>query len=442
MSSKIILPLFLLFLLPFTCVCQSNSWRVISYGFYKGDSSYSQNLMLEDTAVSMNYTDFVPGSSQFSSDVSHGVFQYDSSEIWKGYTPTSGNYAKKIKHYQTFRHYFTPYQLRSSLYQELDTLTSNWINTTKTHYGSGDADSFFLWINNNWILKTRTLFGWYGSRTEQVYDSTNLSWINKIWIQSMPGPGGTVDTTIYYSWNDSLLTWKADSSSIYTHQSNKLVKHTKRQWNAITSSWINLSRDLYSYYNQISYSTSTVRHEVWNSGWQVQSLDSIRNGFGQDTSFVIHNNWDSTSQQFNPAFRWTEFYEAGGYGPMTTQVRQEYFNGDWVYGPESYYRHYNYEQFFLYPWEGINKLPSSIASISLFPVPANDVLNIRMEWKKQQPFDVAITDNMGRTVMQWKEKGATSYSKPILISFLPAGHYQLTIRSEGGSVSRAFVIVR
>jgi len=80
-------------------------------------------------------------------------------------------------------------------------------------------------------------------------------------------------------------------------------------------------------------------------------------------------------------------------------------------------------------WVGINEAGSPIKSVKLYPMPANQELNVSMELKQAVSVSYQVMDNNGRLITTGKMKSAT---ENIDISALPAGNYFIMLRDDEG----------
>ena len=79
-------------------------------------------------------------------------------------------------------------------------------------------------------------------------------------------------------------------------------------------------------------------------------------------------------------------------------------------------------------------------SLSLFPNPVSDVLNIRFEMDTPMPFELSIISPVGKKLQSWiLESTQGVFSKKMDVNALPAGIYFLQISMEDGAVVRRFV---
>jgi hypothetical protein len=83
---------------------------------------------------------------------------------------------------------------------------------------------------------------------------------------------------------------------------------------------------------------------------------------------------------------------------------------------------------------------SNLNNLQLYPVPAQNVLNINMTWNAPQAFTVAIIDVQGRVLRQWNESATGNYSKSIPVADLATGNYFLAIKNGTTNTARQFTV--
>lgn len=83
---------------------------------------------------------------------------------------------------------------------------------------------------------------------------------------------------------------------------------------------------------------------------------------------------------------------------------------------------------------GINRLPNLLQNVSLFPNPAQDVLNLRLENALETPTTVSFFDMSGRMV-QSAQQNLQAGENTLDISNLEAGFYMMVLSNEKGLLS-------
>lgn len=101
--------------------------------------------------------------------------------------------------------------------------------------------------------------------------------------------------------------------------------------------------------------------------------------------------------------------------------------------------YYTYE---LYYPTAIHEVPVASANMKLYPSPAKENITLDIEWKTAQPFNLTITDVLGRIWTRWTSTSAKNYQTHIDVSALPTGNYWMIVQGENGKTTKQFSIVR
>jgi hypothetical protein len=123
---------------------------------------------------------------------------------------------------------------------------------------------------------------------------------------------------------------------------------------------------------------------------------------------------------------------------MTDAVSQEY---DGIAGgfTKAWHKRYYYDP----ATTDIKTVAATAGTLSLYPVPAQDALHIRLQWAQPQASKARICDLQGRVLRAWDIPVSTSGESVAMIADLPSGTY--TISFEGAAkehITRAFTIAR
>lgn len=84
---------------------------------------------------------------------------------------------------------------------------------------------------------------------------------------------------------------------------------------------------------------------------------------------------------------------------------------------------------------GIRETSGQLFGLEVFPVPASDVLNIRLLRSEAMPTGIMVTDVQGRTVI--RQQASNSPLQRLEVSALPSGVYLLEVTDKEGLVGRA-----
>ncbi len=88
----------------------------------------------------------------------------------------------------------------------------------------------------------------------------------------------------------------------------------------------------------------------------------------------------------------------------------------------------------------VTELKKQGGTLQLYPVPANNTLNVSINWKEAQPYTLTIADMQGRVNMQYNSKNT---NETIDVSMLPEGVYNIILKGDKGAVQHGrFSVVR
>lgn len=98
---------------------------------------------------------------------------------------------------------------------------------------------------------------------------------------------------------------------------------------------------------------------------------------------------------------------------------------------------YEYEPY----WRtGINNTSATSKNISIYPIPATEMLQVQASFRQQQDIQLLITDMKGSVVWQWSETVTGRYNKQIPLQGFAPGNYLLSISTNDGVETRQFVV--
>lgn len=98
---------------------------------------------------------------------------------------------------------------------------------------------------------------------------------------------------------------------------------------------------------------------------------------------------------------------------------------------------YHYEAHWPKSVEGVNEPEMDI---TLYPVPASDILHITGEFDKPGKINVTITDMSGRQLNHMQVQTGHTLNMRLPVSQLPAGNYLLSFEQEGHILTKKFVV--
>lgn len=330
------------------------------------------------------------------------------SGVWKNYSKTIYTYNASNK-------------ITEELYQEWNSTNNTFENVSQDSYtytnGRLAEAVYYAWTNPNWVLKDKTV---------GTYNSNNLP-----------------DGAISYIWDGTQ--WVNDTRYSTTYNSNnKLTEDKGEKW--ISSNWVNDYKSIYAYDSNNKLITSRyafwdVFNTIWEENYRIDyALDTngnrITTTYSGDYNGKLEYSYDTSSLMTSFA------------NPFKDKTGLDYFAEDFphvnkVLGYNEFRydsqtstfvingrTNYNYNNPITL---GIEKIEKSTESITVFPNPTKDFLNIQNA-KNSEIDNVLVTDISGKTVLQ--QKGIQT---PINVEKLAAGIYILQASSGNEKFQTKFI---
>ena len=243
----------------------------------------------------------------------------------------------------------------------------------------------------------------------QNYDNNSATYVDKSREVHTVDASGNILRTLSQTWNNG--TWEDNSDLRYTYDSKgQNIRDTFEQWDAVNSVW--KPSLTYEYTYDDSGNNLDYMLQLWNT-------DSARYIPNQR----ISQDWNSYNQLTRyHTYRWN----------MATQVWEQ-VSGD--YDNKYYYELYT-------PTPGAVRMQQMAADIKLYPIPARDVITLKISEEMHNDFTVRITDMHGSVVTMWQENAAKTYTKQIPLHGLPNGNYLISVNDGVNGITRQFSVVR
>lgn len=238
------------------------------------------------------------------------------------------------------------------------------------------------------------------------------------------------------NWNNM----KRDSN---VYAGGRRTEQYRFAWNGPGSGWVALAHIVYladaagkdtcrMVYERLS-PADPYRH----TGKTVLALDAAGNVISE-TSMLLK---DSVGGMPVYANRNRSLFDYNSYHQITLFETQNWDSASaaWIREPGISIRtRYVYELYSLNP-SGVLPVAPSEYTLHLYPVPADGVLNIALEWKRAQSFSISIFDATGRLRSRTQASGA-SYTDRIDVSDLAVGVYFVVISTGEEQITRQIVV--
>ncbi len=375
-------------------------------------------------------------------DLMH-IMKYDNSTTWKFVDSSTGyeNYLNYIQEFDannniisiTYQYWSGSTWILSSknLYtynanNQVTTLTMQTWNGTSFSpvaqdvYSYNAAGKLYKDEYNTWNGLTSVFDA--NSQKTYIYDATNTNIINETDLNVAGTPAYTdkydytytatnkVLNTLHSTWNGSA--WVAVSMNTNSYDgsdnmTNKLYQH----WDVLSGTFINDSLHIYTYAGNTMPQIDVL--QTWN-----------------DTS----NTWDNVMQFVNTYNSSNQLTSHTGTAWNVVGVF-EHASGD----PMASYYYGTYDP----SVAAVKSIANAGGDANIYPVPAQNMLHIDLNWTKAQTATIAIYNVQGSIVRQWDAPEATQYNSAVSLNNLAEGTYFVKITgAQQGQIVKQLVIAR
>lgn len=355
--------------------------------------------------------------------------------------------------YQSIYTYNSNNQQVTEIHQLWNTSSDGWINIDKytdTYTPNSNMasqlyqnwdDASQTWINSNLVQMTYDALNRMLTYSNQVWNTASAVWENDIQYAYVYDNYGDEVSDLFQTWNTQSNSWSNYSRHLYSYENGNIVSIRNllsdlyEVWDS--SAWTHVTNVIYTY--NASNDRLTEMHEIYNnttSTWTnlylyTSTYDDSHNQLSQleQTWSVADNNFVNSSmveRSFNKYNQLssliTNTWNPGGFWqPLTSDIQENFY----------------YEE---YGATAVNNLQSP-ASISIYPSPAENFVNIDIAWNNNQSAVISIFDVMGKLYTQWEVAKTDTYHRSLSVSDFPAGNYFIRISGEKDKIAKQFVVL-
>lgn len=319
----------------------------------------------------------------------------------------------------------TDHWLQTNRYTNLFDANERMVQTTNEVWNT---------TTNHWDSSDRGMYTYnaQGQQTEYLVQDWNGGTWDNSFKQTITYTAAGMSQQLNQFWNSSNNTWFDNDRFVYSYDANnKLAEELHQFWN---STWQNVNRTRYSYNGTGLLQTASFH--VWNisaNTWDSSTRSTITYDAANDPATTLYEEWDGSAYVYLQ--KQTTTFSNHQRTLAETQSWSSASTG-WVYTASSYRMYYFYEPFFP---AAIDKLPLQ-AGITLYPMPANDVLHIALENSNGKIYTLTLTDMNGRKLLQ-QQGHVYNNMLSLPVANLPAGSYLLSVATNGQSTTRQVSIV-
>ena len=286
---------------------------------------------------------------------------------------------------------------------------------------------------------------------------------------------GNLELDKYSTWNGTIFVQISEKSYIYS--TGKLVNEkdvdvsgtsytNRQQWNygydslnptkvgTVTyqtwgsGTWQDISRNTYTYTGIGQRQNNT--YQVWDvvkREWTNTTLRSYSNFLSAPWTLLaqdeLYQKWDTTGT--GSWYNWMHYaYTYNGFGQMTSSTGTSWTNTGMGSG---FWQHANGDPMAMYHYGpqwglGVNNTNTATGTANIYPVPAQDMVSIDLNWNEAQPCTISIFDMAGRMVNSFDIASTKQYTTSVMTNSYPVGNYIVKVAGTNGSITKQIVIAR
>ncbi len=284
----------------------------------------------------------------------------------------------------------TPGPLSPDQYQTTGSKVGNVYTATSQRSVKGGA--YKEWRRDTWKSdgSNDTLIMW------EDYDTLTSTWKN-VQRQTLTYSGGLIQTMIGYTWNSSTSVWDKFQKNEVVYSSGKMTRINSFTWNSSTSAW-----------------TDNGNIQYFFTGNKLDSMQEWKLDMATSTTTLKYR-YIITSDANNKTAAFQQLQYQGSKGVWENSINIAFTNGS----------------------SGFDNL-NPMEAISVFPVPANEILNINLNQNNLVNATARIFSMDGKEVFNSIVR-ESNFSLPT--SNLSNGMYILLIENNGIKIHQQKMMV-
>jgi hypothetical protein len=449
-----------------------------------GQSVYKPKLVLAAYAhTTNNGVAYIPTDSGvlnydsgYSYNTTTATYQFDTNFIYT-FNPVSG-YTRTILEVEK---YDSNKNLLSDLTLRKDMLTAKWVDSFKYTYTYDNANNM-LSITRQFI--DPILYTWKNVSTHlYTYDAVTNDRLTDVYQTWVPASSVWQNVNIHsytydakhsmlsdnYKFWDSARAYFLTPGTItnYSYDAMERISGISFQ-SASAPTFLYKTNKAYLYIydaitSDLSIRITAIPSPFGGGGWQntdsvLYTFDTAHNMVSENLKYYFYNDYtyDTSHNQISALTRTWQF-TAPVHFAQRTRTKYTYNNDHQVttYLYDTFedttgrwYPVYNYRYYYKAPPpppvgpSGINTINNQPGSVKLYPSPANNMLNVDLNWQQEQGAVATIYDMQGKLYIQWQIETSLFSHSTIPVNQLPAGTYLLRISGHEQHLVEKFSVVR
>ena len=322
--------------------------------------------------------------------------------------------------------------------------------TLYTYNSNGKVSTIISqsWTGSSWTPVTENVLSYNGSN--QLQTNQHETWMSG---------GFVIDSakTYYYTASSGLLSNELDNYllsglPIYTNEYSYTYDSASHLMLSETTSYSSSGTitgfaplSMVQYFYDSSGDLTAVENENYDGsssifvGSTLHTYSNFNSAKMPQTDLL--QNWDSTTStggSWDNIMQYTNTYNS--YNQLTNKIGISWNapTGIWEYAVGDPQYNYFYETYSNVT--AVKTVTNTNGDANIYPVPAQSLLHLDINWNAAQSAMITINDVQGRVVKMWDAPSAAQYSTTISINDLASGVYFMLINGQQGEIVKQFTV--
>ena len=320
-------------------------------------------------------------------------------------------------------------RIKTLTYQDWHTINSYWKNKERYNYvfdnnGKMVTTQLQLWYANAWSNQVLSNLTYDGNNNVTKMTSTNYN-VNFVYQ-------GTNLVKMEDNVWDATNGWQPNQRRSYTYTGSEIATYELEQYDVNSGTWNKSKRWEYSY-NGTGQLTTTKEY-FWDNGWRPKyQTQHTYNAKGNITVKII-DQWQAGTNSYSNYKK--EEWQYNQYDQPTEIKEYSWGTTAYTHKQGDEYTRFYYEY---YHPNSVQQL-ALVSSVNVYPVPANNTLNVQTTLDGVQPAKLVMIDMTGKTVYTKDIAATKQVNISIPVSTLASGNYLLAIQSGNNRATRQVAI--
>lgn len=164
----------------------------------------------------------------------------------------------------------------------------------------------------------------------QEYDKATSQWLNRSMNEFGYDANGNNTSDIFYTWNTENELYEKSLKQEFTYDNNGLAEQLSYEWDAGSSTWVLLSRWLYSY-NGDGNMSMAYNYYWTGSNWEMSGRAQLTYNEEGQVILQVLSWWDGSNSQWINSNKIENTYNTNGALSASTESNWDLITNDWIF---------------------------------------------------------------------------------------------------------------